>query len=287
MGNREGKMVWDDISIESVKHMSYVDLISLVDEANRPPGGKRTVRRWIDIARVDSSKHVLEIGSNTGFTSLELARVARCRVTGVDVSKAAVTKARGALSRDVKWVQDSVRFEVGDARNLTYEDSTFDVVVCGGALSFIVERGRALSEIVRVLVPWGFVCVSPLFYREAPPSQLIDDLSAELGFPIPVWSSRDWERFFVDSGLELYHVTPVPLNPQPETRVREFVQLLSSKPHLPGRGEIRKAVQSRLNSAFSLFNENHRYLGFLLGILRKRACLEEMELFLADPVAYP
>jgi ubiquinone/menaquinone biosynthesis C-methylase UbiE len=265
--------------LRDIEQIPYVDFISLVRETNRPPGGKRTVRRWIEVARIHEGTRVLEIGANTGFTSLQIARVARCRVVGIDVNPSAVHEAQRLLENDVSWVRRLVTFRAADARELSFPDNAFDVIVCGGALSFIVERGDALKEIVRVLRPWGFICVSPLFYHTLPPDSLMEQLSDALGFPVPRWGIQNWEQFFLEAKLELYHKQEIRLESQSKEKVEAFARMLSEKDHLPDDPSIRDAIYQRALHFFSLFNENHHYLSFLLAILRKPYILEEMELF--------
>jgi len=87
-----------------------VDFISLLRETNRCPGGKNTIRKVLQLTHVSSSTKVLEIGSNTGFTSLEIARVAKCKTVGIDVVENAVAESQRVLSLDTKQIQDLVEF---------------------------------------------------------------------------------------------------------------------------------------------------------------------------------
>jgi SAM-dependent methyltransferase len=180
-----------------------------------------------------------------------------------------------------------VSFEEADTRALPFQEDCFDVVVCGGALSFVVEKGIALREIRRTLRPWGFICVSPLFYHTVPPETLVEEISDILGFPIPVWGAEDWEKLFLESDLEVYYKRKVKLMPQSEDRIEGFARMLAAKDHLPASRLVRRAVYERSLDLFRLFNRNHAYLSFLLGILRNRGEPEEMELFVAPWDTYP
>jgi SAM-dependent methyltransferase len=262
-----------------IEALDYVAFISLLRETNRPPGGKHTVRYWITNAYISSASRVLEIGSNTGFTSLELCRTARCRVVGVDVSEPAVRVAREQASQDVEAVRERVRFEVADVRALPFEDGAFDVVVCGGALSFVQERGQALAEIKRVLRPWGFLCVSPLCYREPPPEDLLADLKAILGFDVPRLSRRDWLDLTTDAGFEIYATCPLRLSSRSDGEVVAYVDELLRKPDLAIAPDRLESVRTRAIRTYLVFNRNHRYLDALLAVFRKRPLPEEIELF--------
>ncbi len=50
-----------------------------------------------------------------------------------------------------------VRFEIGDAQALPYEDGAFDAAVSGLVLNFVPEPDRAVAEMTRVTRPGGIV----------------------------------------------------------------------------------------------------------------------------------
>lgn len=258
--------------------LDYVSFISSLNEANRPPGGKHTVRYWAINAYVGPRKRVLEIGSNTGFTSLELTRATGCRVVGVDISTSAVEAANRILLLDTPDVQSRVEFRVGDATKLPFEDKSFDVVVCGGALSFISARHDALREVERVLRPWGFVCIAPLFYHSPPPEELVREVEALLGLNLPRLSAAEWERLMTRGGLERYCASILELRKRPVARVAAYVDRLIAES--AWRGHVDEAsVRQRAMAAFDAFNRNHEYLSALVGVFRKRHLPEEPELF--------
>ena len=77
----------------------------------------------------------LDVGTGTGAVALRAA-YAGAHVTGVDLSPVMVDTARRLASeRGI-----GIRFEVGDAERLPYEDASFDVVA-----SALVKRDRALE----------------------------------------------------------------------------------------------------------------------------------------------
>lgn len=265
--------------MNDIDSLSYVDFISLLRETNRPPGGKHTVRYWIQNACINRTSRVLEIGCNTGFTSLELARASGCTVTGIDVSPAAVEVAIDELSHDTESVRSRARFLVADAQALPFEPSAYDVVVCGGAISFIRNRSAAMREMCRVLRPWGYVCLSPLCYRVPPPADMLLELRRILGFDVPLYGPEKWLEVFVESGLELYAHRVLTLHPRTEAEVARYVEVLLQKPHLMAPGLLHDAIKRRALDMYSVFNCNHRYLAAVLAILRKREIPEEIELF--------
>jgi SAM-dependent methyltransferase len=275
--------VTTDTRALDVASLNYVSFISLLHETNRPPGGKQTVRFWIQNAYLGQHSDVLEIGSNTGFTSLELARSCGCRVLGIDIAETAVEVARRDLARDVPEIRRLVRFEVGDALEIAADDGEFDAVVCGGALSFIGERQKALLEIRRVLRPWGFLCVSPLCYHTPPPPDLLDRLEAIVGFRIPVYRASEWLALLCASDLEPYVTRRVAFEDKSDEDVAAYVDVLVAEcaDELPPAAV--EEVRDRAVRTFHVFNENRRYVEALQAVFRLRHLPEQRELFTLLP----
>lgn len=74
-------------------------------------------------------------------------------MVGLDPMEPALQVARAAADAAVGWRR-------GDVASLPFRDSSFDVVVCQQGLQLFPDRGGALSEMRRVLVPGGEVAVS-------------------------------------------------------------------------------------------------------------------------------
>ena len=95
--------------------MSYNDLIGLVRETNRPPGGIKVLEAIASRLLLGPNKHLLEIGCATGWTSIELGLLTGCRITAIDLNPASVAEARRRADRAGLT---NVEFEVADASDL-------------------------------------------------------------------------------------------------------------------------------------------------------------------------
>lgn len=144
-----------NISVQRINNLSYTDFIALIRETNRCPGGKDTVRRVVQNSFVNRGSRVLEVGSNTGFTSLEVAHLVKCRVDGIDISENCVLEAKNKLCEDTEEIKKLVNFQVGSAYEIPFDNDTFDLLIGGGATSFMDKKKKAVSEYVRVVKPWG------------------------------------------------------------------------------------------------------------------------------------
>ena len=102
------------------------------------------------VARLEPSSgdRWLDLGTGTGEVALRAAQ-AGAEVTAVDISERLLDIARG------KPGADRVRWELGDAQALRFEDASFDVVVSCFAVIFAPDQNAATAELARVCKPAG------------------------------------------------------------------------------------------------------------------------------------
>jgi 2-polyprenyl-3-methyl-5-hydroxy-6-metoxy-1,4-benzoquinol methylase len=107
-------------------------------------------------------RRVLDIGCGEGYGSAMLSRSAP-EVVGVDYSPAAISHARQA------YQGQNLRFESGDARQLTFSSGAFDAVTCFEVIEHIEDDESLLASVARVLRPGGWLILST-------PNALVDVL---------------------------------------------------------------------------------------------------------------
>jgi SAM-dependent methyltransferase len=108
---------------------------------------------------------VLELGCGYGRVSLRIADIAE-RVVGIDVAEESLSLAR-QLARSYR----NCEFLSMDARDLKFEDASFDVVACiqNGVCAFGIDQETMLREAWRILRPSGLMLLStytPSFWPE-------------------------------------------------------------------------------------------------------------------------
>jgi len=272
-------------TVEEITKLNYTDFISLIKETNRCPGGKDTIRKIVQNTFIDENSRVLDVGSNTGFTSLELSHISKAKISGIDVSEACVNTANALLATDIEEVRKRVDFQVGSAYEIPFENDTFDLVVTGGATSFMDKKQQAISEYKRVLKSWGFLSATQLFYTTKPPQAVVDAVSNAIGVTINPWLEQDWKNVFLEtqeSGvLELYYYEKNELQSRPVEVIEEYMEYFIAKDHLKEYSEdVRNAIRKKWKMYIDVFNENHKYLGYFISLFRKTQYPEEPELFI-------
>ena len=110
-----------------------------------------TVQRGIMLNELNlkDGEHVLDVGSGNGIFAREMLEIVgeSGHVCGVDSSEPMVNMAT-ALCPGGQFLQ-------GDATDLPFEDSSFDVVTASQLLCFVSAIDKALSEMFRALKPGG------------------------------------------------------------------------------------------------------------------------------------
>jgi SAM-dependent methyltransferase len=122
------------------------DKLAPVWEGRRGPEALAPLHAALE--RVEDVARGLDLGCGTGKAARVLAaRYPGAEVVGVDLAPAMIEQARALLPNDLAA---RVRFEVADASELPFADSSFDVVVLLNMIPFF-------PELARVTAPGGAV----------------------------------------------------------------------------------------------------------------------------------
>ena len=102
-------------------------------------------------AKLDSGI-ILDIGTGPGYLPIEVVRRApNIRVDGIDLCPKVIEIAQ----RNAKeaGLAAKIRFQVGNANKLRFENDSYDMVICTGVLHSWKNPARAINECYRVLRP--------------------------------------------------------------------------------------------------------------------------------------
>lgn len=114
-------------------------------------GGEAFVERL----SIPAGARVLDVACGTGNLAIPLARRGAI-VTGVDIAPNLLVQARERAASEGL----SVQFDEGDAEQLPYADSSFDVVVTMFGAMFAPRPEMVASELARVLKPGGLLAMA-------------------------------------------------------------------------------------------------------------------------------
>ena len=260
--------IYQDDSIQDIQTMSYFELIGVVRETNRPPGGVTSVANIAKGAYLNENSHVLEIGTSTGFTAIELAKLVKCHVTAVDVNEESLQEAQRRA--EAEGVAEKIKFVVQDASKLDYKDEQFDMVFCGNVTSYLNNKSKCLQEFIRVLKPHGFIAAIPMYYLNEPSKAIVDQVSIAINHNITAQYKKDWVDFFNVAPLSLFLCENYKFDFITNSEVNIFVDKIMQREHLQRLGIKRHtALANRYQYFMQLFRDNLSLMGFSLMLLRK------------------
>ncbi len=158
-------------------------------------GGITATNELIKLCRIKKGSKVLEVGCGIGLTSVYLAKKG-CMVTGVDISKAMIRKAKEkAEQKKVK-----VEFMVADAQKLPFRKNVFDAVICESVMAFVPDNKKAMKEFARVAKPGGYVGITEVAWVKEPPAEMRKKMQDFAGSELR--TPGGWKKLFRDAGLK-------------------------------------------------------------------------------------
>jgi ubiquinone/menaquinone biosynthesis C-methylase UbiE len=130
------------------------------------------MKEYVDLARRISAQlpegsSVLEVAPGPGYFCVELARLGRYAITGLDISHSMVTIA----ARNAEAAGIPARFLQGSASNMPFPAKSFDFLLCRAAFKNFAKPIEALQEMSRVLKPGGRGVIIDL-KRNASPAEI-------------------------------------------------------------------------------------------------------------------
>ncbi|SDH49349.1 Ubiquinone/menaquinone biosynthesis C-methylase UbiE [Actinokineospora alba] len=229
-------------------------------ESNLPPGGLDTVRRFAVELGLGPHTNVLHAGCNSGFLSRELARRTGCQVLGIDISPdmAAAANARS----ESEGLAHLARYEHRDMRDTGLDAASFDVVLSGGALAFVIDQPRAVAEWLRLVKPHGLVANSELWYHAEPPQQLLDKVAELIGVPVPRYTRDHWRELYNSPRLQPWALHDAEAGARTVEEVERYCAQMVDHVAVGWDDSAREALNERLLDIFLTFNQNMEYLSY-------------------------
>jgi len=143
----------------------------------------------IGMLDVERDDRVLDVGCGTGFATQGLLSVVD-EVHGLDQSPHQLEKAYAKFGK-----RGDVRFHLGDAERLPFEDDAFDVVWSSGSIEYWPNPVATLREFRRVCKPGGQVLVVGPNY---PTSSVFQKLADAI---MLFYDEEEADRMFHDAGF--------------------------------------------------------------------------------------
>ena len=146
-----------------------------------------TVRKFRDYYQLAEGSGVLDVGCAKGFMLHDFTEI-DMPVAGIDISEYAIENSMESVKPFLRW---------GDAKELPYEDDSFDLVITINAVHNLPleECKQALREIQRVSRKYAFITVDAWRNDEEKKRMLQWNLTA-----LTYMHVDDWKRLFEEIG---------------------------------------------------------------------------------------
>ncbi len=110
------------------------------------------------VEKIPANGSVLEIAPGPGYFCIELAKLGKYQISGLDISKSFVEIAR----RNAQEAGYKIEFQEGNASAMPFKEGTFDFTFCQAAFKNFSEPVKAISEMHRVLKPGGTAVIADM-----------------------------------------------------------------------------------------------------------------------------
>ena len=154
-------------------------------------------------AKINESKHVLDLCCGLGGPARYLAYHYGCRVTGVDMNTDRLAGAVRLTERTK--LQDRVLFHHANALQTGLADETFDVIVSQEAFCHIPNKKALITECARLLKPDGRIVYTDILARSSMTDEIRSRLETEMVFS-ELSTSEQYCHLLEEKGCEVIEV---------------------------------------------------------------------------------
>ena len=143
----------------------------------------------------------MEIGCGSAKDLCRLVENYDCRPIGVDSSDPIVKFAEDRMRKT--GLGSKITLIKGDVTNMNFfNDSQFDIVIAQSVLATVLGKGKAATEVSRVLKSGGHFGDIEMIWVDEPDYELVRNVEKRIGsFDRPLKSS-EWIGLFKEAGLK-------------------------------------------------------------------------------------
>jgi SAM-dependent methyltransferase/protein-tyrosine-phosphatase len=153
-----------------------------------------------EFAGIKKGDTVVDLGSGAGNDCF----VARAltgdtgEVIGIDMTEQMIEKARNNVK---KLGYSNVEFRLGDIEDMPVKSDSTDVVISNCVLNLVPDKGKAFSEIFRILKPGGHLSVSDIVLRGELPEKIKQAAEMYAGCVSGAIEIEEYLRLMTKAGL--------------------------------------------------------------------------------------
>lgn len=250
-----------------VEEMNYFELIAWLGIGSSHPGGFPATKQNLDVLQVKPEDYVLDAGCGSGLTACYLAKIAGCRIIGVDINSQMIEKAR--LRAEKEGVSHLVDFRVSSVYELPFNDNQFDYVIAESITVFL-DKVKVYREFYRVLKPEGRVADLEMALLKELPGGLRRQMEECFGTGTNPLSFQEWYNALTQAGfLDVEIKNPQALKDNSNIVMNELKKDWLLVKDLLNKVRRQPRLVNRLQKNAGFMKRNRSYFGFGLIYGRK------------------
>lgn len=157
-----------------------------------------------DMAQIGSGQRIVDVGCGMGGSSIRLAKLRNCTVTGVTLSP--VQRHWAATSALLQGAAKQTEFLAADAETVQFDDESFDVLWSVECTEHLFDKPEFFRRAARWIRPGGRLAIAVWFEGEdpTPPGhrELVEEVCTR--FVCPSLATRvDYAQWIEASGLRV------------------------------------------------------------------------------------
>ena len=124
-----------------------------------PGDNESTKKAYLMLQDLPEKPRILDVGCGPGMQTIMLAKLSKGRIEAVDNHQPFLEQLKENAEKE--GVSEKITVVNGDMTTLDYEDGSFDLIWCEGAI-FVIGFEKGLREWRRLLTAKGYLVVSEL-----------------------------------------------------------------------------------------------------------------------------
>jgi len=114
----------------------------------------------VEMSNVEGGESILDIGCGTGLLSLKFLEATECTINGIDSSEDMLNIWKDKIEN--LNLSNKVAVKLGDAANIEFEDSMFDIIASTVTLHHLKDKQQTINKIYNLLKPKGRFIIGDL-----------------------------------------------------------------------------------------------------------------------------
>jgi ubiquinone/menaquinone biosynthesis C-methylase UbiE len=232
------------------------------------PGGLKATKKLVDSLEIGSETKVLDIACGKGSTAFYLAEKYGCQVVGIDISEELIHEADETCEK--KGLTDRVKFMVGNAMDLPFDDNQFDVAISQGILVFVDDKTKTINEASRVIKNGGKAGWIELSWKKEPNKEFLDNVFNILrAYCLMNARTYDgWKKVFERANIHKLAVI------KGENILGSFFDSLREEGivntiRIMFKSMVNSETRHRANILGKFVKDNHNYFGYGIYVIEK------------------